>query len=59
MDPPILTMDKITRLWRITHTWVREVFKYMQINYNDKAFIRDLKTRTSFEMFIDKLKAKL
>ena len=52
-DPPVLTLDKITRLWRIAHSWVVEVFKYMQTNYSNKAVIRDLeKTRTNFEAFM-------
>ena len=38
-----------------------DVFKYMQVNYSDKAVIRDIeKTKNHFEAFMgDKLKANL
>ena len=40
---------------------MRDVFKYMQTNYSDKAVIRDVeKTKTHIETFMgDKLKANL
>ena len=41
--------------------WMRDVHKFMQINYNDRSVIRDLeKTRSNYESFMgDKLKTDL
>ena len=59
--PPTLTLDKINRQWRITHTWMCDVFKYMQVSYNNKEVIQDVeKAKNHFETFMgDKLKANL
>ena len=58
-DPPTLTLEKLTREWKVTHMWLREVEKYMVTNYNDQAVIRDLgKAKVHYEAFMgDKLKA--
>ena len=60
-EPPMLTLEKLTREWKVTYSWLREVKKFMLTNYNDQSVIRDLgKARVHYEAYMgDKLKAAL
>ena len=60
-EPPMLTLEKLSREWKVTYSWLREVEKFMLTNYNDQSVIRDLgKARVHYEAYMgDKLKAAL